>query len=470
MKIKAIDSLKDLKYQAIVIKSTEMALWKEKIPLLKKIKDQHLPDQNSWNPIECLESGLCIVLENFSSERHDYHKKIQAILEFLENKKISKTLWIYHGMSEKATSFVIHIRNALFRYEDFLSDPKKRHLKEIMIFGHDRLLARYIQIGEYISNAIHITRTLAETPPNICTPSFLAKEAIELGKINSNLEVSVLGLKEIKALKMNSFLSVSKGSAQEPKFISIRYAGTKKGVDPIIFIGKGITYDTGGHSLKPASSMMGMKFDMSGAASVLGLMQFVAEAKLSHPIIGLIPTCENIPGGDANKPDDIVISMSGQSIEILNTDAEGRLILCDAMTYAERFNPKFVIDIATLTGSCVATFGTVASGLMGNDKELMDLLLDASERSSDKVWPLPLWDEYDEELRSPVADMANIGGQYSGAITAGCFLKRFAKNFRWAHLDVAGTACIFQGHKRGSTGRPLPLLTDFLLALDREAE
>jgi leucyl aminopeptidase len=264
---------------------------------------------------------------------------------------------------------------------------------------------------------------------------------------------------------MNSFLSVSKGSAEEPKFISMKYEkGTSKEA-PIVLIGKGITYDTGGHSLKSPANMMGMKFDMSGAATVLGMLRLIADLELPINVIGLIPTCENIPGGDANKPDDIVISMSGQSIEILNTDAEGRLILCDAMTYAERFEPRYVIDIATLTGSCAATFGSVATGLMGNDQDLIDLLLDASNESGDKAWPLPLWDEYDNDLRSPVADMANIGGAYAGAITAGCFLKKFATKYKWAHLDVAGTACVFNGHKRGSTGRPVPLLAEFFLRL-----
>ncbi|NBV29284.1 leucyl aminopeptidase, partial [bacterium] len=322
-------------------------------------------------------------------------------------------------------------------------------------------LKDFVHQGSLIGQAMHYTRHLAETPSNVCTPSYLAKKAQDLAKLNKKIQVSVLTEKEIKALKMNSFLSVSKGSTQAPKFITLQYKGSKKA--PIVFIGKGITFDTGGHSLKPAASMMGMKFDMSGAATVLGLFQFLAAYEPDISIIGLIPSCENIPGTDANKPDDIVTSMSGQTIEILNTDAEGRLILCDAMTYAERFEPSYVIDIATLTGACLATFATVATAVMSNNDELSQKLISAAHSSTDKAWPLPLWDEYQDLIKSPVADMANIGGAYAGSITAGCFLSRFAKAYKWAHLDIAGTACIFQGHKRGSTGRPLPLLIEFLL-------
>jgi leucyl aminopeptidase len=276
------------------------------------------------------------------------------------------------------------------------------------------------------------------------------------------LKVTVLERKDMEKLGMGSLLSVSDGSRQPPKLITIEYYGGPKKQKPVVLVGKGVTFDTGGISLKPAAEMDEMKYDMSGAGSVLGTLSAVAAMKLPLNVVGVIPTTENMPGGNATRPGDIVTSMSGQTIEILNTDAEGRLILCDALTYSERFEPAAVIDIATLTGACVIALGHVASGLFANDDRLADEVSAAGQTSWDRVWHMPAWEDYQEQLKSNFADMANIGGRPGGSITAACFLARFARKFKWAHLDIAGTAWK-SGREKGSTGRPVPLLTQFLM-------
>jgi leucyl aminopeptidase len=267
----------------------------------------------------------------------------------------------------------------------------------------------------------------------------------------------------MEKLGMGSLLSVAKGSRQPPKLIVLRHEGGAKREQPIVLVGKGITFDTGGISLKPAPEMDEMKFDMSGAGSVLGTLRAVAEMKLKANVIGIVPAAENMPGGAASKPGDIVMSLSGQTIEILNTDAEGRLILCDALTYAERFRPQAVVDIATLTGACVIALGHVATGLFTSKDELAQELLDAGEEAWDRAWRMPLWDDYHEQIKSPFADIANVGGRPAGSVTAACFLAKFAGKFKWAHLDIAGTAWR-SGKDKGSTGRPVPMLTEFLVA------
>jgi leucyl aminopeptidase len=274
--------------------------------------------------------------------------------------------------------------------------------------------------------------------------------------------VDVLEQKDMEKLGMGTLLSVTRGSHQAPKFIVVRYTGAAKKERPVVLVGKGITFDTGGISLKPAAEMDEMKFDMCGAASVLGTLRTVAELKLKLNVIGLVPTCENMPGGAATKPGDVVTSMSGQTVEILNTDAEGRLILADALTYAERFKPAAVVDIATLTGACVIALGHVCSGLFGNNDDLSRELMSAGAESSDRAWQLPLWDDYQEALKSNFADFANIGGRPAGAVTAACFLSRFTRKYHWAHLDIAGTAWK-SGRDKGATGRPVPLLATFLM-------
>jgi leucyl aminopeptidase len=284
---------------------------------------------------------------------------------------------------------------------------------------------------------------------------------VKLGK-QWKLGVDVLERADMEKLGMGALLSVARGSRQPPKFIVIRYQGAGKKDHGVVLIGKGITFDTGGISLKPGAEMDEMKFDMCGAASVLGTLRAAAEMRLKLNVVGLIPTAENMPGGAASKPGDIVTSMSGQTIEILNTDAEGRLILCDALTYAERFEPQAVVDIATLTGACVIALGHVCSGLYANKPALARELLAAGDEAWDRAWHMPLWDDYHEQLKSNFADIANIGGRPAGSVTAACFLSRFATNYDWAHLDIAGTAWR-SGKEKGSTGRPVPLLASFLM-------
>jgi leucyl aminopeptidase len=307
---------------------------------------------------------------------------------------------------------------------------------------------------------MHLCRALGDMPPNICTPTYLSETAINLAN-DLGLKVEILEESDMKNLGMNSLLSVSKGSIEKPKLISLSYQGNKKS-KPIVLVGKGVTFDTGGISLKPGQAMDEMKYDMCGAASVMGVMKAVALMKLPVNLTVVVPTVENMPAHNASKPGDVVKSMSGQTIEILNTDAEGRLILCDALTYVQKYDPEIVIDVATLTGACIIALGKVNSGLMSNNQALADEIIKASEGSNDGVWQLPISDEYDEQLKSNFADVANIGGREAGSVTAACFLARFTKDYKWAHLDIAGTAWN-SGANKGATGRPVPLLSEIIL-------
>jgi leucyl aminopeptidase len=322
-------------------------------------------------------------------------------------------------------------------------------------------LAQALAEAQATADGADLARTLGNLPPNICTPAYLADQARKLSR-EFKLELEVLERRDMEKLGMGAFLAVTQASHQPPKLIVLHYRGAAKGAKPLVLVGKGITFDTGGISLKPAAEMDEMKFDMSGAGSVLGAIRALAGMKAPVNVIGVIPTCENMPGGMATKPGDIVTTLSGQTVEILNTDAEGRLILCDAITYAERFKPDVVINIATLTGACVIALGHVASGLFSNDPKLADEVRSAGDEAWDRVWPMPLWEDYQEQLRSNFADFANIGGRPAGAITAACFLARFTRKLRWAHLDVAGTAWR-SGREKGSTGRPVPLLVRFAM-------
>jgi len=317
--------------------------------------------------------------------------------------------------------------------------------------------------GKAVAEAMNLTKHLGDLPGNICTPTFLAEQAIELSKKYDSLAVKILEESDMAALGMGAFLSVSRGSRQPAKLITLEYQGGAKNAKPIVLIGKGLTFDAGGISLKPGPGMDEMKYDMCGGATVLGTLLAVAQMQLPLNIIGLIPSSENMPDGDANKPGDILTSMSGKTIEVLNTDAEGRLLLCDTLTYAERYNPDVVIDIATLTGAVGVALGRVPSGLLGNDDALCNELTAAGEIANDSVWRLPLWEEYQEQLKSNFADMANVGGKDGGTITAACFLARFAEKFRWAHLDIAATAWR-TGPTKGATGRPVPLLSQYLIS------
>lgn len=316
--------------------------------------------------------------------------------------------------------------------------------------------------GHAIGFGMNQARDLGNLPGNECTPSHLAKEAESLAKKNAKLTTKVLGEKAMEKLGMGAFLSVSQGSAEEGKLITMEYKGGPRGEQPIVLLGKGVTFDSGGISLKPGAAMDEMKFDMCGAASVLGTMHTILALQLPINVVGMIASAENMPSAYASKPGDIVTSMSGQTIEILNTDAEGRLVLCDALTYAERFKPRAIIDIATLTGACIIALGGHISGLISNSDELAQQLLAAGEQVKDQAWRMPMDEIYDKMLDSNFADMANIGGRAAGTITAGCFLARYAKAFSWAHLDIAGTAWK-SGKEKGATGRPVPLLVQFLL-------
>jgi leucyl aminopeptidase len=317
-----------------------------------------------------------------------------------------------------------------------------------------------VRRGQAIADGMALTRDLGNLPGNICTPAYLAQTALALAR-ELNLETDVLERADMEALGMGSALSVGRASENPCKFIVMKYRG---GGDskPIVLIGKGVTFDTGGISLKPGENLDMMKYDMCGAASVFGAVKMAARLQLPINLIGIVSAVENMPGGNASRPGDVVTSMSGQTIEILNTDAEGRLVLCDALTYAERFEPACVIDIATLTGACVIALGTQTSGLFANDEALGAELLACAKDSGDRAWQLPLWDVYQEQLKSNFADMSNLGGRPAGTITAACFLSRFAKAYRWAHLDIAGTASI-GGDEKGATGRPVPLLAEFLV-------
>ncbi len=319
-----------------------------------------------------------------------------------------------------------------------------------------------ITLGQAIAHGVNFARELGNLPGNICTPTYLADQAKNLAKNQNKLSVKILEEKAMRALGMGSLLSVSAGSDQPAKLIVMEYKGGNKKTAPIALVGKGITFDTGGISLKPGAAMDEMKFDMCGAASVLGTFKTLIELKASINVVGIIAASENMPNGNATKPGDIVTSMSGLTIEVLNTDAEGRLVLCDALTYTERFKPKAVIDIATLTGACVIALGGHASGLFSNNQALTDALLKAGQNANDRAWPMPIWDDYQKQLDSNFADIANIGGREAGSITAACFLSRFTKKFAWAHLDIAGTAWLSGGAK-GATGRPVPLLVQYLL-------
>ena len=309
---------------------------------------------------------------------------------------------------------------------------------------------------------MNLTKEWANRPANYATPAMLADAAQQLGKLD-NIKVDVLGPKEVSKLGMGSFMAVSQGSEEPLRFIVLHYNGAPRSSAPVVLIGKGITFDTGGISIKPASEMDEMKYDMCGAASVLGVFRALADLQPAVNVVGLIPACENMPDGRAIKPGDVVTSMSGQTIEVLNTDAEGRLVLCDALTYAERFQPSAVIDIATLTGACVVALGGVRTGLFSSDDALAQSLLDAGEKSMDLCWRMPLDDEYAEGLKTNFADVANIGGRAGGAVTAAKFLQRFVGSFAWAHLDIAGTAWK-SGSAKGATARPVPLLLNYLLA------
>ncbi len=366
--------------------------------------------------------------------------------------------------ADAVRQFALALRHASYRYDETKKATKPKLQKCALYSSADAgALRQTLREADAIAYASDYCRDLANLPGNICTPSHIVERARKLGRSSQKLKVKVLKESDMEKLGMGAFLSVSRGSREPGFIVCLEYKNASARQAPIALVGKGITFDTGGISIKPSATMDEMKFDMSGAASALATMAFCVRMKLNINLIAVLACAENMPGGNASKPGDVVKTMSGQTVEILNTDAEGRLVLCDAITYvSSRYKPECIVDVATLTGACVVALGQEACGLMTNDQELGDELLAAGKASGDRAWQLPMWDEYQPQLDSNFADMANIGGRFAGTITAACFLSRFAKGQRWAHLDIAGTAWL-TGKAKGSTGRPVPLLTRFLL-------
>tara|TARA_R110001592_G_scaffold363248_6_gene682351 strand:- start:51520 stop:53010 length:1491 start_codon:yes stop_codon:yes gene_type:complete len=373
--------------------------------------------------------------------------------------KEGNTAWLLNCLARQLTY-------ATYRYTETVSKPKPAmKLSRLVVNTGD---ARSVKAGQKAldqgaatGHGINEARRLADLPGNICTPAYLAKQARKLAAENTKLSTTIVEEKKMRELGMGSLLSVTAGTDQPAKLIVMNYKGGKTGERPYVLVGKGITFDSGGISLKPGAKMDEMKYDMGGAASVFGTMRTITELGLPLNVVGIVAAAENMPSGGATKPGDVVTSMSGKTIEVLNTDAEGRLVLCDALTYAGRFKPQVVIDIATLTGACVVALGAHATGLYANQEKLAEQLLAAGVESHDRAWQMPLWDDYQKQLDSNFADIANIGGAGGGSVTAACFLARFAEDYHWAHLDIAGSA--WDSTPKGATGRPVGLLTQYLL-------
>ncbi|MBN2691421.1 MAG: leucyl aminopeptidase [Burkholderiaceae bacterium] len=403
-------------------------------------------------------------------EMRDWKKALQFAAGVLKSLPVAQAhLLCVNGLDTLAELTPTVFSDVFYRYDTTRTVDEKEQPRldavQICAVGAEAGLTHAkaaLQQSESVAIGVRLARELANLPANYCTPVYLGDMAKKLAKFH-NLSCKVLGRPELEKLGMGSFLAVAQGSVQPPRFIVLEYHGAGKKDAPHVLVGKGVTFDTGGISLKPGAEMDEMKFDMCGAASVLGAFEAIARIKPKLNVVGLIAATENMPDGGAVKPGDVVTSMSGQTIEILNTDAEGRLILCDALTYAARYKPQSVVDIATLTGACVIALGKVNSGLFTEDDALANALLEAGRAALDPCWRLPLEADYADALKSNFADVANIGGRPAGAITAACFLWRFAKDYRWAHLDIAGTAWN-SGANKGATGRPVPLLVHYLLS------
>ena len=427
------------------------------------------------------ERVLLVGLGSGTVSEGDYRKLVQTVLSVIIECKVDEAHWLLNDIKVKdrddawqLTQLAMALALREYRYTETLSKPKSAPmLRKLIIADATSAAARTaLQRGTAIGRGMNVARNLGDLPPNICTPGYLADQAKKFARKHEKINVKVLDEKAMRELGMGSLLSVSAGSEQPAKLIVIEYQGNKsrggkRNEQPQVLIGKGITFDSGGISLKPGAKMDEMKFDMCGAASVFGTLHAIVELELPVNVVGIIPASENLPSGSATKPGDVVTSMSGQTIEILNTDAEGRLVLCDALTYASRFKPAAVIDIATLTGACVVALGKHASGLFSNQDDFAEELLAAGKTIGDRAWQLPLWDEYQKQIDSNFADMANVGGPGGGSITAACFLARFTKDYRWAHLDIAGTAWD-EGSAKGATGRPVGLLTQYLLTCSKK--
>lgn len=441
---------------------------------LLALKDLELkPGGFAWLPGFANVKRVLAICANKTSNRltdSDLRTAVQKLVTALNEKQVQQATWwteAAEGISAKQFAIAIAQASGTAQYRYLETKTPKATpaiLKTLTLQASAKLGADWqkgLDIGKAIAVGINTARHLGNLPANICTPTYLANQAKALAKASTSVTTRVLERAQLEKLGMGAFLSVAAGSDEPPKFIIMEYQGGKPKDAPVVLVGKGITFDTGGISLKPGASMDEMKFDMCGAASVMGVMTSLAAMQSTINVVCVIAAAENMPSGKATKPGDVVTSLSGQTIEILNTDAEGRLVLCDALTYVERFKPKAVVDIATLTGACVIALGAHASGLFSNDQALADALLSAGEAAGDRAWQMPLWDEYQKQLDSNFADMANIGGREAGSVTAACFLSRFSKAYPWAHLDIAGTAWLSGGNK-GATGRPVGLLLEYL--------
>jgi len=411
----------------------------------------------------------------------EFRKALQTAFKKLDETGSNDAVCFLTDTAIKNRDIRWKIRQAILCAEELYYDFKvfksekspTKHALRKLVFGVPT--RRELPLGEQaliegaaMAKGIALTKNLANTPGNVCTPTYLAEQAQDLAKKYSSISVNVLEQSDMEALNMGAFLAVTKGSAEPPKLVCIEYHGKDKNSHPVVLVGKGVTFDTGGLSLKPAASMVNMKYDMCGAATVLGTILNAAELKLPINIVGILACAENMPSGQATRPDDVVTSMAGLTIEINNTDAEGRLVLADALTYCDRYSPDVVIDIATLTGACVVALGNHATGLFSNNTTLANELLTAGTITGDRAWQLPIWDDYQPKLDSRVADMVNSAGGEAGSITAACFLSRFTKKYRWAHLDIAGTA-MPSGKEGLATGRPVLLLTQYLMEYAQRA-
>ena len=396
---------------------------------------------NTLNETGSMEA-VCFLSELHVKSRDIYWKVRQAV------ETTNDSLYSFDALKSSKGETRRPLRKLVFNV------PTRRELA----FGE-----RAIEHGNAVADGMRLCRDVANMPPNICNPAYLASQARQMAEQYDRLEVTTVGEEQMAELGMNSYLAVGRGSANESIMTIMKYNGAENGEDqPIVLVGKGLTFDSGGISLKPGEAMDEMKYDMGGAAGVIGAMKTLCEMNLPINVIGVLAGCENMPGGNSYRPGDILTTMSGQTVEVLNTDAEGRLVLCDTLTYVERFDPELVIDTATLTGACVIALGKHASGLFSSHNPLAHELQNAGDQSGDRAWRMPLWDDYQEMLESPFADFTNLGGRPAGSITAACFLSRFTKKYNWAHLDVAGTAWN-SGKNKGSTGRPVPILSQFLL-------
>ncbi len=419
-----------------------------------------------------IENVLVVGADEKRQSESDFRKNVDAAAKALAQISVTDAVWHLNDIDVTNRDVYWKTRNALstlssslYRFDEHKSSREKVSRPRRVAIHADRRTRtntlRAIRHAQALDAGLELAKNLGNQPPNICNPGYLARESRKLGRLPKT-SVRVLDEKQMQTMGMGAFMSVTRGSENPGKMIVVRYNGGRKGDAPIALIGKGITFDSGGISLKAGAGMDEMKFDMAGAASVLGATRAAIDGQLPLNVLCIVAAAENMPSGKASRPGDIVTTHSGKTVEILNTDAEGRLVLCDAISYAKTLNPSVIVDVATLTGACVVALGSHASALYSNDDALTRSLEEAGQYIQDRVWPMPLWDEYQQQLSSPFADMSNIGGREAGSITAACFLSRFAGSVKWAHLDIAGTAYRGGIHK-GSTGRPVPLLFQYLI-------